>query len=259
MSLAFFISLFNAQHVSDVNTSILRILRLIWWVISWVVLLWFDVCWCFVVVWLGLCGIRMQNNTTHAITHQISRKLLRMDVLTSETCWALNNEIIEQVTSSWSLFMQLINCVFDLYCFYPLTFKLLTHRDDFIKKKINARSFERNRRELAWINRNVAGKRLGELRNIVKSVSQDDLFVAWGCAMFILYVVYRLLGRCLKLRHKCLQFLLFIRGSYTLCFMAWLKCIAHFLTVYIECMWTGPGVSTIGMSLIAMYLQSDRH
>ena len=28
--------------------------------ISWVVLLWFDVCWCYVVVWLGWCGIRMQ-------------------------------------------------------------------------------------------------------------------------------------------------------------------------------------------------------
>jgi len=48
----FFISLFNAQHVSGVNTSILRSLRLICWVISWVVLLWFDVCWCYVVVWL---------------------------------------------------------------------------------------------------------------------------------------------------------------------------------------------------------------
>ena len=45
----FIISLFNAQHVSDVNTSILRSLRLICWVISWVVLLWFDVCWCYVV------------------------------------------------------------------------------------------------------------------------------------------------------------------------------------------------------------------
>jgi len=30
----FIISLFNAQRVSDVNTSILRSLRLIWWVIS---------------------------------------------------------------------------------------------------------------------------------------------------------------------------------------------------------------------------------
>ena len=33
--------------------------------------------------------------------------LLRMDVLTYETCWALNNEIIKQLTSSWSLFIQL--------------------------------------------------------------------------------------------------------------------------------------------------------
>jgi len=56
----FFISVFNAQHVSDVNTPILRSLRLICWVISWVVLLWFDVCWCYVVVWLGWCGIRMK-------------------------------------------------------------------------------------------------------------------------------------------------------------------------------------------------------
>jgi len=29
-------------------------------VISWVVLIWFDVCWCYVVVWLWWCGIRMQ-------------------------------------------------------------------------------------------------------------------------------------------------------------------------------------------------------
>jgi len=50
----------------------------------------------------------LQSNTTHEITQQISRKLLRVDVLTSETCWALNNEIIKQVTSSWSLFIQQI-------------------------------------------------------------------------------------------------------------------------------------------------------
>jgi len=87
-------------------------LRLICWVISWVVLLWFDVCWCYGVVRLGWCGILMQaeahtsnqSNTTHEITQQISRKLLRMDVPTFETCWRLNNEIIKQVTSSWSIF-----------------------------------------------------------------------------------------------------------------------------------------------------------
>ena len=115
----FIISLFNVQHVSDINTSILRSLRLICWVISWVVLLWFDVCWRYVVVWLWWCGNSMQaeahqhtpnqSNTTHEITQQISRKLLRMDVITSETCWPLNNEIIKQVTSSWSIFIQLWN------------------------------------------------------------------------------------------------------------------------------------------------------
>jgi len=51
--------------------------------------------------------LSLQSNTTHEITQQISHKLLRMDVLTSETCRALNNEIKKQVTSSWSLFIQL--------------------------------------------------------------------------------------------------------------------------------------------------------
>jgi len=35
-----------------------------------------------------------------------------LDVLTSETCWAVNNETIKQVTSSWSLFIQLIHPYF---------------------------------------------------------------------------------------------------------------------------------------------------
>ena len=119
----FIISLFNAQHVSDVNTSILRSLRIICCVISWVVLLCFDVYWCYGVVRLGWCGIRMEASAcvripyrtraiqTHEITQQISWKLLRMDVLTSETCWALNNEIIKQMTSSWSVFIQLYSLI----------------------------------------------------------------------------------------------------------------------------------------------------
>jgi hypothetical protein len=35
----------------------------------------------------------------------ISRKLLKMKVLTFETCWAVNSEIIKQVTSRWSIFI----------------------------------------------------------------------------------------------------------------------------------------------------------
>ena len=45
-----------------------------------------------------------QINVSHEITQHISRKLLRMDVLTFETCWALYKE---QVTSRWPLFTQL--------------------------------------------------------------------------------------------------------------------------------------------------------
>jgi len=46
----FFISLFNVQHVSDVNTSILRRLRLICGVISWIVLFWYN-------AWVLRCGL----------------------------------------------------------------------------------------------------------------------------------------------------------------------------------------------------------
>ena len=45
-----------------------------------------------------------QYNTWNKST--ISRKLLKMVVLTFETCWAVNSEIIKQVTSSWSILIQ---------------------------------------------------------------------------------------------------------------------------------------------------------
>ena len=74
-----------------------------------------------VTLWFGWGGVvsgcrlrhaSYQSNTTHEISQQISHKLLRMDVLTSETCWALNNEIKKQVTTSWSLFIQLLKTIF---------------------------------------------------------------------------------------------------------------------------------------------------
>ena len=71
----FIISLFNAQHVSDINTSILMSLRLICWVISWVVLLWFDVCWCYVVVRLGWCGIRMQAEACIQVCWKLASRI----------------------------------------------------------------------------------------------------------------------------------------------------------------------------------------
>jgi hypothetical protein len=72
----FIISLFNAQHVSGVNTSILRSLRLVCWVISWVALFWYDACWGYVMVWLGWCGLLSgcrlkQCFSLHRIPHRI--------------------------------------------------------------------------------------------------------------------------------------------------------------------------------------------
>jgi len=119
----FFISLFNAQHVSVVNTSILRSLRRICWVISWVVMFWFDACWCYVVVWLGfslhpdttpplpnhnLTPTRIEPDQYNPWNNSRNKSQVPEDgLLTSETCRALNNEIKKQVTSSWSLFIQL--------------------------------------------------------------------------------------------------------------------------------------------------------
>ena len=55
----FIITLFSAQHVSDVNTSILRSLRLIR--SYFMDCIWFGVCWRSVSVWLWWCGICMQS------------------------------------------------------------------------------------------------------------------------------------------------------------------------------------------------------
>jgi len=82
----FIISLFNAQHVSDVNTSILRSLLLICWVISWVVLIWFDVCWSYVVVWLWWCGIRMQAEALVPQPASISTCIIYTNVILFKKC-----------------------------------------------------------------------------------------------------------------------------------------------------------------------------
>ena len=113
----FIISLFTAQHVSNVSTSIFNSLRLTVDIFRG---LYCSVSMCVgVTVWFGWGGVvslcRLKHcwvqPKIHEITQQISRKLLRMDVLTFETYWALNNEIIKQVTSSWSIFIQLLHYV----------------------------------------------------------------------------------------------------------------------------------------------------
>ena len=88
----FIVSVFNAQHVSGVNTSTLRSLRLICWVISWVVLFWFDVCWCCVVVWLGWCGILKQAEAHRATApqHIPTKYDMLPQHLVSNTNWIVN-------------------------------------------------------------------------------------------------------------------------------------------------------------------------
>ena len=104
----FIISLFTVQHVSNVSTSIFRSLRLIADLFH-VLYCSGSVCVGFT-VWFGWGGVVSLCRLKHCfILHKdtaISHKLLKMDVLTFETCWTVNSEIIKQVTSSWSVFIQ---------------------------------------------------------------------------------------------------------------------------------------------------------
>ena len=91
MSLAILFQLLCAQHVSDINISIFRSLRLCWWITTSVFL--FSVrCVLELLLPLVFGGVRfagwsLQNDV---VIHQQSRRLLKMDILMSETCWAHN-------------------------------------------------------------------------------------------------------------------------------------------------------------------------
>ena len=111
MSLVLLFHFLYVQHVSDINTSIIRSLCLFCWFTTLLVLF---------LVWRGLefrCGWvgvvsmlqaeeacnmvttptqphrnsnthRTKNNATNVVIQQNSLKLLMMDILMSETCWA---------------------------------------------------------------------------------------------------------------------------------------------------------------------------
>jgi len=101
MSLVILFNLLCAQHVSDINISVIRSLRLYCWITTSVVL--FPVR-CVFEIWCGWVSVvsvwqaqtqphqisntqRTENKTTHVVIQQRSRKLLMMDILMSETCW----------------------------------------------------------------------------------------------------------------------------------------------------------------------------
>ena len=114
MSLAILFHFLCTQHVSDINISIIRSLRLFWRITTSVVL--FSVC-CVLEIWCGWVWVvsvlqaeagwsiasacnttqtqphqisnsqQTENKTTDVIITKHSRKLLLMDILMSETCW----------------------------------------------------------------------------------------------------------------------------------------------------------------------------
>ena len=110
MSLAILFHFLCAQHVSDINISIIRILRLFCWISTLVVLFLVRCLLEFRCVWVGVISVlqdeacntnttpnqphrnsnthRTKNNTTNVVIQQNSRKLLMTDILMSETCWA---------------------------------------------------------------------------------------------------------------------------------------------------------------------------
>ena len=110
MSLAILFHFLCAQHVSDINISISSSLRLFCWITTLVVLFLVRCVLEFRCGWVGLVSVlqvsdcntdttptqqhrnsnthRTKNNTTNVVIQQNSRKVLVMDILMSETCWA---------------------------------------------------------------------------------------------------------------------------------------------------------------------------
>ena len=100
MSLAILFHFLCAQHVPDINIFIIRSLRLFCWITTLAVL--FLVRCVLEFLCRSACNTdttptqphrnsnthRTKNNTTNVVIQQNSCKLLMMDILMSETCWA---------------------------------------------------------------------------------------------------------------------------------------------------------------------------
>ena len=146
MSLAILFHFLCAQHVSGINIYIIRILRLCCWITTSVVLFSFR---CVLEIWCGWFWVvlvlqaeaqlqpakrtppntsrnkssntqRTENKMTNVVIHLHSPKLLKMDILTSETCWAHNkwNKIpsdIKMVFHLSVLYCVQLICIFSKY------------------------------------------------------------------------------------------------------------------------------------------------
>jgi len=101
MSLVILFHFLCVQHVSDIDISIIRSLRLFCWITTLVVLFLVRSVLEFQCGWVGVVSVLQavpqpatriplqpnQENTTNVVIQQSSRKLLMMDILMSETCW----------------------------------------------------------------------------------------------------------------------------------------------------------------------------
>jgi len=112
-----------AQHVSHINISIIRSLRLFCWITKLVVLFLVRCVLEFRCGWVGVVSMLQasayntdttptqphrnsnthwtKNNTTNVVIQQNSRKLLMMDILMCETCWA--HKMWNKITSNIKL------------------------------------------------------------------------------------------------------------------------------------------------------------
>jgi len=115
MSLAILFHFLCAQHVSDINISIIRNLRLCCWITTLVVLFSVRCVLVFRCGWVGLVFVlqdeacntdttpnqphQISNKTTNVVIQQHSRKFPMMYILMSETCWAHKkwNKIVSDV------------------------------------------------------------------------------------------------------------------------------------------------------------------
>ena len=110
MSLAILFHFLSAQHLSDINISIIRSLWLFCWITTLVVLVLVRCVLEFRCGWVGVVSVlqaeackmdttptqphrnsnthRTKTNTTNVVIQQNSHKLLMMDILMSETCLA---------------------------------------------------------------------------------------------------------------------------------------------------------------------------
>jgi len=121
-----------------------------------------------------------------------------MDVLTSETCWALNNEIIKQVISSWSLFIQLFK-VTSIY--QPTNAHIISHKTH-LKHSDMFRSSQIINRELCSLLKLYYG--IHSSIRICKRGVVAAYQVVWECVVEQWLGVGRTPSHCSTIQHDML-------------------------------------------------------